>query len=154
MKVRFSLIMAIIGIELASCGDDNDSEKWLTGKSQNFSINSNLRRETLPVLKARDVWTATVGYGTSDQGWLTLDKTEGEAGTVELTAFIAANPTKKYRSATVTVTCHKETVKFQFSQAGMTFSAISVICCILISKQPLGLQSLMSFLRRLIQPRR
>lgn len=120
MKVRFSLIMAIIGIVLASCGDDNDSEKWLTGKSQNFSINSNLRRETLPVLKARDVWTATVGYGTSDQGWLTLDKTEGEAGNVELTAFIAANTTKKYRSATVTVTCHKETVKFQFSQAGMT----------------------------------
>ena len=36
MKVRFSLIMAIIGIVLASCGDDNDSEKWLTGKSQNF----------------------------------------------------------------------------------------------------------------------
>lgn len=94
MKVRFSLIMAIIGIVLASCGDDSDSEKWLTGKSQNFSINSNLRRETLPVLKARDVWTATVGYGTSDQGWLTLDKTEGEAGTVELTAFIAANTTK------------------------------------------------------------
>ena len=26
MKVRFSLIMAIIGIVLASCGDDNDSE--------------------------------------------------------------------------------------------------------------------------------
>lgn len=46
------------------------------------------------MLKARDVWTATVGYGTSDQGWLTLDKTEGEAGTVELTAFIAANTTK------------------------------------------------------------
>ena len=91
--------MAIIGIVLASCGDDNDSEKWLTGKSQNFSINSNLRRETLPVLKARDVWTATVGYGTSDQGWLVLDKTEGEAGTVELTAFIAANTTKKYRTS-------------------------------------------------------
>ena len=120
MKVRFSLIMAIVGIVLASCGDDNGHEKWLTGKSQNFSINSNIRTEKLPVLEARDVWTATVGYGTSDQGWLTLDKEEGEAGKVELTAHIAANTTAKYRSATVTVRCRTETVKFQFSQAGTT----------------------------------
>ena len=70
--------MAIIGIVLASCGDDNDSEKWLTGKSQNFSINSNLRRETLPVLKARDVWTATVGYGTRGGSRLTKRKAKRE----------------------------------------------------------------------------
>ena len=38
MKVRFSLIMAIVGIVLAPCGDDNVLEKWLPGKSQNFMI--------------------------------------------------------------------------------------------------------------------
>lgn len=119
MKLKFCLLTAIICMMLSSCGDD-EIQPWLQGESQNFSINSNVRTEKLPALKANDVWTATVGYGTADTGWLTLDKDRGEAGTVELTAQIEANLTNKYRSATVTVECHGSTVRFQFSQAGTT----------------------------------
>lgn len=119
MKFKFCLLTAIICMMLSSCGDD-EIQPWLQGESQNFSINSNVRTEKLPVLKANDAWTASVGYGTADTGWLTLDKESGEAGTVELTAQIEANLTNKYRSATVTVTCHGSSVRFQFSQAGTT----------------------------------
>ena len=117
MKFKILFLVTVLSLALSSCGSD-EPETWLKGESQNFTINSNIRTEALPSFTARDTWTATVGYGTSDTGWLSLDKESGTAGTVNLTAFISANTTNSFRSATVTVTCHDETIKYQFSQEG------------------------------------
>ena len=64
------------------------------------------------MLKARDVWTATVGYGTSDQGWLTLDKTEEDAKMAKLYFKYGAMGSSKSAQALIT--------KFNYEELGMT----------------------------------
>lgn len=119
MKLKFSLFIALVAFITTACSND-DSDSWLQGETKNYSINSNIHNQELPQFKALDTWTATVGYGTASTGWVTLDAEQGAAGTHKLTAHIEANNTSNRRSATVTVTCHGETLKYQFSQEGRT----------------------------------
>lgn len=121
MKLKFSLLIALIALVCTACSNNDDSSSWLQGENKKeYSLNSNIHSQELPQFKARDSWYATIGYGTSSTGWVTLDSEEGAAGTYKLTAHIDANPTNNYRSATVTITCHGETLRYQFSQAGRT----------------------------------
>lgn len=125
MKSIFKTLLLLVCLPamLASCGDDEPKSQWLSGEDTNYSINSNFRQEVLPTLQAGDAWTASVGYGTSDTGWLAIDKSSGEKGDVKITATIQSNPSNKRRSATVTVTCHGESVRFQFSQEANSSSS-------------------------------
>ncbi len=118
MKIKSILLIALIAVLATACSN-NDTDSWLQGENRiEYSINSNIHNQELPEFKALDSWYATIGYGTSDTGWLTLDTEEGSAGTYKLIAFISANTTNNYRSATVTINCHGDTRKYQFSQSG------------------------------------
>lgn len=120
MKLKFSFLIALIALVCTSCSND-DSSSWLQGENKKqYALNSNIHNQELPQFKALDSWYATIGYGTSSTGWVTLDREEGAAGTYKLTARIDANLTNNYRSATVTITCHGETLQYQFSQAGQS----------------------------------
>lgn len=129
MKTKYSLlrlsaiIMATtLSMGFLSCSDDNEESHSISASvngSTNFDINGGKR--DIDVTSNTD-WTVTVIITEGDEGWLTVNSTNGTGGKT-ITATATENRTVKNRKATIKFVCTKDATKIieqTFTQSGLS----------------------------------
>lgn len=120
MKLKHLTFFLVAAALAAACGKSKEEQKEpekpvvvegkITLTVQDATVPAEGGTETIS-FEATKAWTAS-----SSEGWLTIDPAKGEKGSATVTATIAANEGYDDRTATVTITCDKDSKTFTVTQ--------------------------------------